>query len=487
MDSSTLRGLLPFFVLHLAATAFPRLSRMGVQDRTYTHGVRPRLYRAVGPIRKSIGLSRKLLSPVRSSELPESSMENDEPSPAEIEQYKLILNAIEDLDKYVKRQIAEKGGGPGMPSAAMHNLAVMKTMLGGGRDAELDLRQGIEWELTNGKGQNTPCLAIMLRSLASVLAETQQRTKEAVDALNQSKMIWAGLYTENPSYLGRLRLLVEELTAKQQRLLPDPEISKLHTDENPPYPAVRLWDGILTPEECKQIIEFVDDSQRLKEALTVSGGEEYVDKSEYDAYEMTAKVWEHPNVMDLAMRISALTGISLSQIEDINVVKFDTLGFASPRFDFSPPSIELGLQGRLSTVHVFLNDDFEGGSTSFPRLGDMEIEPKTGRAIWFGNKNPFADEAHPKSMYRCSAVGKGTKYMLQVWIRSIGWRNELVWGQIPPIADELCMRTLLDMDVPRVDLPKPEDGFFYGDNADILEEVMGVKEGEEDESVYGPP
>eukprot|EP00954_Amorphochlora_amoebiformis_P002085 162947-Amorphochlora_amoeboformis.AAC.1 len=281
MDSSTLRGLLPFFVLHLAATAFPRLSRMGVQDRTYTHGVRPRLYRAVGPIRKSIGLSRKLLSPVRSSELPESSMENDEPSPAEIEQYKLILNAIEDLDKYVKRQIAEKGGGPGMPSAAMHNLAVMKTMLGGGRDAELDLRQGIEWELTNGKGQNTRSTLFSFTSMLYSAVPRNYATFSRVSlgrnpAANQrggrcsqpvendlgGPLHRKSIVSRAPTTArrGAHRQAAEAATGPRN-LETAHGLDSAGGDENPPYPAVRLWDGILTPEECKQIIEFVDDSQ----------------------------------------------------------------------------------------------------------------------------------------------------------------------------------------------------------------------------------
>jgi prolyl 4-hydroxylase len=78
-----------------------------------------------------------------------------------------------------------------------------------------------------------------------------------------------------------------------------------------------------------------------------------------------------------------------------------------------------GIKGqRYGTILVYLNDDFEGGTTSFPKCG-IEAAPITSDGIfWYacclngGKSYCFEDSLHqgnpPKS---------GVKYPLNVWVR----------------------------------------------------------------------
>ena len=68
---------------------------------------------------------------------------------------------------------------------------------------------------------------------------------------------------------------------------------------------------------------------------------------------------------------------------------------------------------RYFTVVCYLNDNFEGGQTSFPSLG-LAVKPKTGHAIVF-----------PARYLHCAEpVTRGEKFILITWVCGsvpIGW------------------------------------------------------------------
>ena len=62
---------------------------------------------------------------------------------------------------------------------------------------------------------------------------------------------------------------------------------------------------------------------------------------------------------------------------------------------------------RYFTFLCYLNDDFEGGATSFPQL-NLSIKPETGKAILF-----------PSTYLHCAEpVTNGEKYVLVSWLTS---------------------------------------------------------------------
>jgi hypothetical protein len=68
---------------------------------------------------------------------------------------------------------------------------------------------------------------------------------------------------------------------------------------------------------------------------------------------------------------------------------------------------------RLFTVIIYLNDNYEGGTTSFPNKGEV-IKPKQGKlTIW---KNLIGNKPNQLSLHAGDKVTKGTKYVLVNWI-----------------------------------------------------------------------
>ncbi len=91
--------------------------------------------------------------------------------------------------------------------------------------------------------------------------------------------------------------------------------------------------------------------------------------------------------------------------------------------DTPPGAAEVARRGqRALTMLVYLNDDFEGGETHFPRL-DRKVRPQRGTGLLFylldrqGKPDPDARHAG-------LPVFSGTKYALNLWVRNRPFREE---------------------------------------------------------------
>jgi hypothetical protein len=89
-----------------------------------------------------------------------------------------------------------------------------------------------------------------------------------------------------------------------------------------------------------------------------------------------------------------------------------------------------GCGHRLYTFLIYLNDDFEGGGTDFPRM-NLCIKPKKGKAILFQNIDERFDLI-PESLHAGCPVTSGTKWVANKWIRV--WPTEMM--QIQKNEDE---------------------------------------------------
>jgi prolyl 4-hydroxylase len=65
---------------------------------------------------------------------------------------------------------------------------------------------------------------------------------------------------------------------------------------------------------------------------------------------------------------------------------------------------------------LYLNDDFDGGETVFPKI-DKIIKPKPGNIyIW---RNAFDDlKLDEKSFHGGNPIEAGVKYIIVIWTRS---------------------------------------------------------------------
>ena len=70
---------------------------------------------------------------------------------------------------------------------------------------------------------------------------------------------------------------------------------------------------------------------------------------------------------------------------------------------------------RVATVLIYLNEDFEGGQTSFPRLG-IDHRGQTGDALVFGNV-AAGNRPDPRSQHAGCPPTRGEKWVFSQWVR----------------------------------------------------------------------
>jgi 2OG-Fe(II) oxygenase superfamily len=85
------------------------------------------------------------------------------------------------------------------------------------------------------------------------------------------------------------------------------------------------------------------------------------------------------------------------------------------------PSMVHGQPSRFATVLFYLNDDMEGGETSFPRWlnaetpNELKVKPERGKAILFYNMLPDGNYDE-RSQHAALPVLKGEKYLTNLWV-----------------------------------------------------------------------
>jgi prolyl 4-hydroxylase len=92
--------------------------------------------------------------------------------------------------------------------------------------------------------------------------------------------------------------------------------------------------------------------------------------------------------------------VDLPDHRDTHLVRYSPGGFYVPHVDLVPGDVE-----RYFTVLCYLNDDFEGGRTTFPMM-NFSVIPEAGKAILF-----------PSTYLHCAEpVARGEKYIFVSWL-----------------------------------------------------------------------
>jgi prolyl 4-hydroxylase len=120
-------------------------------------------------------------------------------------------------------------------------------------------------------------------------------------------------------------------------------------------------------------------------------------------------------------RIAAAIGLPVQQQEPTNILHYEPGQQYKPHFDFLDPSVahfhgELTRLGqRVATCLIYLNDEYEGGETVFPRL-NWRFNGKAGDALAFWNVTPDG-VLDPLTLHAGAPTNAGEKFLLSKWVR----------------------------------------------------------------------
>jgi len=189
---------------------------------------------------------------------------------------------------------------------------------------------------------------------------------------------------------------------------------------NPDLSIVKLFEGFLTPGQCDHIIQLSKDkfdrSEVESDVQDVNRG-----RSSYSAY-LTQT--DDPVLSAVRKKCSALINMPEEQFEPFQCVSYKTGQEYRNHYDTFDAATEAGKQQireggqRKYTILAYLNDDFEGGGTYFPKL-DLLLQPKKGRIVIFQNTDDNG-RVIDHSFHAGLPVTKGWKYALNIWVRDGG-------------------------------------------------------------------
>ena len=124
---------------------------------------------------------------------------------------------------------------------------------------------------------------------------------------------------------------------------------------------------------------------------------------------------EDPAIHALNRRIAAACATDADQGEAAQVLRYRPGQQYRPHYDF----VRAAPNQRVLTALVWLNHDFKGGETAFPRAA-LKLKPRRGDAAVFRNALP-GGEVDPLTEHAGLAVTRGTKFLYSRWIRESRW------------------------------------------------------------------
>ncbi|HEY5721304.1 MAG TPA: 2OG-Fe(II) oxygenase [Allosphingosinicella sp.] len=186
-------------------------------------------------------------------------------------------------------------------------------------------------------------------------------------------------------------------------------------------PRIRIVEGFATPAECDWAMARARGSLTRAKVLDQETGEE---KSHPDR---TNKAIEFRLTgMDVVMqvlraRIGATTNLPVPVFEPVQIMHYSVGEEFRPHFDFLTEENEgwaaqmRRFGQRIATFLLFLNEDFEGGETEFPRAGISHRGGK-GDALFWANVDP-SGAPDRLTFHAGKPPTRGEKWILSQWIR----------------------------------------------------------------------
>ena len=173
---------------------------------------------------------------------------------------------------------------------------------------------------------------------------------------------------------------------------------------------------ILTPEECKAIIDYAEP--KFSRSTLVAA--EAVDDTRTSETAWLSR--DHDLSRKILAKARELTGMPFENCEDIQVVRYKPGTYYKPHHDACCEDNEHCLKfedeggQRVGTLLVYLNDDYEEGWTAFPDA-NLKLKAPPGGGVFFRPLGRDDWRCHPKALHGGMPVKNGTKYLCNVWVR----------------------------------------------------------------------
>jgi prolyl 4-hydroxylase len=176
-------------------------------------------------------------------------------------------------------------------------------------------------------------------------------------------------------------------------------------------PAIYWVRQLLSPAECQALIELAKPFLNASVVVDPATGQMRADPIRTSEAAMFPWVNETPFIHAINRRIAAASGTAVEQGEPLQVLRY------SPGQEYRSHSDALpnADNQRIMTALVYLNEDFEGGETSFPAPG-LKLRGRIGDALFFRNVDATG-RPDTRGTHAGLPVTNGQKWLASRWIR----------------------------------------------------------------------
>ena len=175
--------------------------------------------------------------------------------------------------------------------------------------------------------------------------------------------------------------------------------------------------NFLTNEECDKIIEL--SKGNMFSSKVYSQNEDLYDNKT----RISQQCWLNDNdsfIKDISDKVKSYTNTHNNYLEELQVVNYKPGGFFTPHYDacvgnnsYCERMNDKG--ARYLTVLFYLNDNFEGGETIFPKINKL-VKPEKGKAIIFQNVDNNG-VIITQALHGGEPVKNGEKWIANKWIK----------------------------------------------------------------------
>ena len=188
------------------------------------------------------------------------------------------------------------------------------------------------------------------------------------------------------------------------------------TNEHAPWVPPSVLENILTPEECKYIIDAATPHFTRSSTVGSTGPNEH---------RTSETAWisrDDPVARKVFAKALEATGQSIENCEDLQVVKYQPGTYYREHHDSccddTQACVDFEKDGgqRIVTRLVYLNSDFTDGETHFPNL-DLKLKADPGSGILFWPLGSDECYCHPNALHAGLPISSGVKYVCNAWVR----------------------------------------------------------------------
>ena len=176
-------------------------------------------------------------------------------------------------------------------------------------------------------------------------------------------------------------------------------------------PDIQIFRGAFSHAECDYLLRLEKPDYKRAHVIDLASGVERIDPVRTSEETHIHWLIENPLVHVFNRRLAAISGTRVQQGEPLQILRYRPGQQYRSHYDFIPGATNQ----RLCTALLYLNEDYTGGETGFPRL-DLKVRGRTGDVLLFRNSR-VDGRREDDSEHAGLPVLTGVKHIATRWIR----------------------------------------------------------------------